>query len=88
MELGKDVIIGVSVNNTMGITGNGYSLGKLIESAQEAEAMGFDAIWVHDGMTGRRTTAAFDPTNVLTSVAVKTKRLRLATGIYIPHGGI
>ncbi len=85
MELGKDVIIGVSVNNTMGITGKVYGLSELIEASQEAEAMGFDAIWVHDGMTGRRTSAAFDPTNVLTAVAAKTKRLLLATGVYIPH---
>ncbi len=35
MELGKDVIVGVSVNNTLGITGKGYSLSQLLTAARE-----------------------------------------------------
>ena len=58
MALGDEIIIGTSINNTMGITGKGYDLRQLVDAAVEAEAMGFDAVWVHDALTGRRTTAA------------------------------
>lgn len=85
MELGDDLIAGVSINNVTGITGHGYELRDLMRAAREAEAMGFDAVWVHDGMFGRRTTAAYDPTAVLTAVAAQTERIRLCTGILIPQ---
>ena len=85
MELGNEIIAGVSINNVTGITGKRYELRDLMRAAREAEAMGFDGVWVHDGMTGRRTTAAYDPTAVLTAVAAQTERIRLCTGILIPH---
>ena len=85
MTLGQDIIVGCSINNTLGITGKSYDLKQLLKAAREAEAMGYDAVWVHDGMTGRRTTASFDPTNVLTAVAAQTTRIHLCTGILIPH---
>ena len=85
MQIGDEIIAGVSINNVTGITGKSYELHDLLRAGREAEAMGFDAVWVHDGMMGRRTTAAFDPPAVLTAVAAQTKRIRLCTGILIPH---
>jgi hypothetical protein len=85
MALGDDLVIGVSVNNVTGITGKTYTIHDLIHAGVEAEAMGFDAIWVHDAMMGRRTTAAYCPINALTAVAAQTKTLKLCTGILTPQ---
>lgn len=85
MALGQEIIVGTSINNTMGITGQGYDLHKLLGAAREAEAMGFDAVWVHDALGGRRTTAAYCPIGALTAAAAQTKRIRLCTGILIPQ---
>ncbi|MBV9521727.1 MAG: LLM class flavin-dependent oxidoreductase [Alphaproteobacteria bacterium] len=85
MGLGDTLIIGVSVNNVTGISGKSYALADLLHAAIEAEAMGFDAIWVHDAPLGRRTLAAHDPLTILAAVAAKTSRLRLGTGILTPQ---
>ena len=58
MALGNEIIIGTSINNTMGITGQGYDLRQLVNASREAEAMGFDAVWVHDALGGQRSSAA------------------------------
>ena len=85
MALGNEIIIGSSINNTMGITGKSYNLPQLLHAGREAEAMGFDAVWVHDALGGRRTTAAYCPIGALTAVAAQTKRIKLCTGILIPQ---
>jgi coenzyme F420-dependent glucose-6-phosphate dehydrogenase len=85
MALGNEIIIGTSINNTMGITGRSYDLPQLLHAAREAEAMGFDAVWVHDALGGRRTTAAYCPIGALTAAAAQTSRIRLCTGILIPQ---
>ena len=85
MAFSDEIIIGTSINNTMGITGKGYDLLQLVNAAVEAETMGFDAVWVHDALTGRRTTAAYCPIHALTAVAMRTKRIKLCTGILIPQ---
>lgn len=83
--LGRDLIIGVSANNVTGITGKTYGLADLVRAAREAEAMGFDAVWVHDAPLGRRTLAAYDPVSVLAAIAGVTTRIALCTGILTPH---
>jgi len=85
MALGDEIIIGSSINNTMGITGKSYDILQLLHAAREAEAMGFDAVWVHDALGGRRTTAAYCPIGALTAVAAQTSRIKLCTGILIPQ---
>ena len=85
MTLGDEIIIGSSINNTMGITGRSYDLPQLLHAAREAEAMGFDAVWVHDALGGRRTTAAYCPIGALTAAAAQTSRIKLCTGILIPQ---
>jgi len=84
-RLGRDVIVGVSINNVTGITGKRYDLADLIEAARLAETLGFDAVWVHDAPLGRRTLAAFDPVTVLAAVAGVTRHIHLCTGIITPH---
>ena len=85
MSLGSEIVIGSSINNTMGITGRSYDLRQLLGAAREAEAMGFDAVWVHDALGGRRTTAAYCPIGALTAAAGQTRRIKLCTGILIPQ---
>ena len=85
MSLDNEIVIGSSINNTMGITGRSYDLPQLLHAGREAEAMGFDAVWVHDALGGRRTTAAYCPIGALTAVAAQTKRIKLCTGILIPQ---
>lgn len=85
MRFGNEVIVGVSVNNLTGITGGKYELPELLRAAVEAEAMGFDAVWVHDAPLGRRTTAAYDPINVLSLIGGRTKDILLGTGILTPQ---
>lgn len=78
-------MVGVSLNNLGGITGRGYTLQDLMRYAREAEAMGFDAVWVHDAPGGRRTVAAYDPPVVLSAVAGCTERVLLCSGVIAPH---
>lgn len=85
MAFGDEIIIGTSINNTMGITGRSYDIPQLLLAAREAEAMGFDAVWVHDALGGRRTTAAYCPIGALTAAAAQTSRIKLCTGILIPQ---
>ena len=85
MALGNEIVVGTSINNTMGITGRSYDMLQLLHAAREAEAMGFDAVWVHDALGGRRTTAAYCPIGALTAAAAQTARIRLCTGILIPQ---
>jgi alkanesulfonate monooxygenase SsuD/methylene tetrahydromethanopterin reductase-like flavin-dependent oxidoreductase (luciferase family) len=85
MDLKTGVVVGVSINNTTGITGKSYELSDLVRAGVEAEAMGFDAIWVHDAPLGRRTTAAYDPVAILSYLGGLTKRIALCTGIIMPH---
>jgi alkanesulfonate monooxygenase SsuD/methylene tetrahydromethanopterin reductase-like flavin-dependent oxidoreductase (luciferase family) len=85
MDLNDRVIVGVSINNATGITGKTYDIPDLVRAGVEAEAMGFDAIWVHDAPLGRRTTAAYDPIAVLSYIGGATRSIVLATGILMPH---
>jgi alkanesulfonate monooxygenase SsuD/methylene tetrahydromethanopterin reductase-like flavin-dependent oxidoreductase (luciferase family) len=85
MDLSSRVRIGVSLNNVTGITGKTYELTDLIAAGVEAEAMGFDLVWVHDAPLGRRTTAAYDPTVVLAHLAGATRNVLLGSGILMPH---
>lgn len=81
----EELIFGVSINNVTGITGKAYTVNDLIHAGVEAEALGFDAVWVHDAMMGRRTTAAYCPITALTAIAARTRTLRLCTGILTPQ---
>jgi coenzyme F420-dependent glucose-6-phosphate dehydrogenase len=79
------VVFGVSLNNLSGITGHRYTIRDVVRAAREAEAMGFDAVWVHDAPGGRRTVAAYDPVAVLSAIAGCTERVLLCSGILSPH---
>lgn len=81
----KDVMVGVSINNVTGITGKRYEIPDLVRAASEAEAMGFDAVWVHDAPLGRRTLAAYDPVTLLATIAGRTRDIALCTGIITPY---
>lgn len=84
-KLGRDLVVGVSLNNLSGITGQSYSVADVIANAREAEAMGFGAVWVHDAPQGRRTVAAFDPVAMLAAIAAVTTDVLIGSGIIAPH---
>src|SRR5690606_2606377 len=77
--------IGVSLNNLRGITQRSYGLADVLAAAREAEALGFDAVWLHDAPLGRRTVASYDTPLLLGAIASVTERVRLCTGILQPH---
>jgi len=79
------VVVGVSLNNLSGITGHRYTIRDVLRTARDAEAMGFDAVWVHDAPGGRRTVAAYDPVVVLSAIAGCTERALLCSGVLTPH---
>jgi coenzyme F420-dependent glucose-6-phosphate dehydrogenase len=78
-------MIGVSINNLTGITGHTYGLDEMIRAAVAAEDLGFDGIWVHDALFGRRTMASYDSVSILAAIAGRTRTLKLCTGILQPH---
>lgn len=85
MAFSDELMIGVSINNLTGITGFGYGPREMLQAAQEAEAMGFDGVWVHDAPLGRRTVASYDAVSILSAIASRTEKLKLCTGILQPH---
>lgn len=76
-----DVDIGVSVNYLT----QDYELRDTIDGARRAEALGLDAVWVHDAPLGRRTMAAWDPVTILSAVGAATEEIKLCTGIIQPQ---
>ncbi|MGH2872519.1 MAG: LLM class flavin-dependent oxidoreductase, partial [Solirubrobacteraceae bacterium] len=78
-------IIGVSLNNLLGITSHTTKIADVLAAAREAEALGFDAVWLHDAPLGRRTVASYDTPMLLGAIAAVTERVRLCTGILQPH---
>lgn len=60
-----------------------------IELAKEAEALGFDSIWVSDhvvvpdGQVGRFSSVFYDPFVLLTAIASETESLKLGTSLII-----
>jgi alkanesulfonate monooxygenase SsuD/methylene tetrahydromethanopterin reductase-like flavin-dependent oxidoreductase (luciferase family) len=85
MPLWDTPLVGVSINNLTGITGHQYDLPQMLRAAQEAEALGFDGVWVHDAPLGRRTMASYDSVSILSAIASRTSTLKLCTGILQPH---
>jgi alkanesulfonate monooxygenase SsuD/methylene tetrahydromethanopterin reductase-like flavin-dependent oxidoreductase (luciferase family) len=63
----------------------------IFEAAGEAEAYGFDSVWVRDHIVFRphdlegTDRSFFEPFSVLHAVAAKTERIRLGTGSLIPY---
>jgi len=64
---------------------------RLVESAQQVERYGFDAVWVRDHLVFHphghedQDRTHVDPFVVLSAIAAVTRRLILATGSLIPH---
>lgn len=85
MSFSDELMIGVSINSLSGITGEAYGIPEMLRAAQDAEAMGFDGVWVHDAPLGRRTVASFDSVEILAAIAARTSRLKLCTGILQPQ---
>jgi alkanesulfonate monooxygenase SsuD/methylene tetrahydromethanopterin reductase-like flavin-dependent oxidoreductase (luciferase family) len=76
------MMIGVSLNN---IASDAYGVRDLVKAAIEAEAMGYDVVWLADAPLGRRTLAAWDMVSILAAIAMRTSTIKLGTGILQPH---
>lgn len=73
--------VGVSLNYLR----KDYELADMVKGAKLAEELGFDVVWLHDAMLGRRTMATWDPVSIMSTIAAETEEIELATGILQPH---
>lgn len=55
--------------------------GPLLALAEQAEAAGFDSVWVGDSITAR---PRHEPLTLLAAVAARTRRVRLGTAVLLP----
>lgn len=53
----------------------------LLELAQRAERLGFDAVWVGDSLLAR---PRHDPLTLLAAVAARTRKVTLGTAVFLP----
>ena len=77
------VEFGIYVNNRAAVfLGEGYRLDMLLRAAEVAEELGFDFVSVGDSILAK---PRYMPIPVLSNIAARTRRIRLATGILQPH---
>ena len=75
--------LGIYVNNRAAVfLGESYSLDNLLKAAVLAEDAGFDFVSVGDSILAK---PRYMPIPVLSAIAVRTERIKLATGILQPH---
>ena len=55
--------------------------GQIVDLAEQAEALGFDSVWVGDSVLAR---PRFEPLTTLAAVAARTQRVRLGTAVLLP----
>ena len=74
---------GIYVNNRAAVfLGEAFSLERLLEAAEAAEAYGLDFVSVGDSILAK---PRYMPVPVLSAIAARTRRIKLATGILQPH---
>jgi alkanesulfonate monooxygenase SsuD/methylene tetrahydromethanopterin reductase-like flavin-dependent oxidoreductase (luciferase family) len=73
---------GLYLNNRGAVFIPDYSLDRLLDQAQEAEALGFHSVWAGDSLLAK---PRYDPIIVLTAVAARTRTIKLGTGILQNH---
>jgi alkanesulfonate monooxygenase SsuD/methylene tetrahydromethanopterin reductase-like flavin-dependent oxidoreductase (luciferase family) len=77
------VQFGIYVNNRAAVfLGAAFSLDRLLDAAVAAEAAGFDFVSVGDSILAK---PRYMPIPVLSAIAARTRRVKLATGILQPH---
>jgi probable F420-dependent oxidoreductase len=55
--------------------------GQIVDLAEQAEALGFDSVWVGDSVLAR---PRFEPLTTLAAVAARTRRVKLGTAVLLP----
>lgn len=63
----------------IGFTGSPFSVGEIVEYAKMSERAGIDSLWVAEDYFLR------DAVSILSSVALSTEKIKLATGIISPY---
>ena len=54
---------------------------QILDLAEQAEALGFDSVWVGDSVLAR---PRFEALTTLAAVAARTQRVRLGTAVLLP----
>ena len=57
------------------------NFGQILDLAEQAEALGFDSVWVGDSVLAR---PRFEPLTTLAAVAARTRRVKLGTAVLLP----
>jgi probable F420-dependent oxidoreductase len=73
--------VGVLLPTREGIMSGRPDTGPLLAMAENAEAAGFDSIWIGDSITAR---PRHEPLTLLAAVAARTRRVRLGTAVLLP----
>src|SRR5574341_31856 len=55
--------------------------GQILELAEQAEALGFDSVWVGDSILAR---PRFEPITTLAAIAARTRRVKVGTAVLLP----
>lgn len=77
------VQLGIYVNNRAAVfLGEKYTMDDMLAAAVRAEALGFDFVSVGDSILAK---PRYMPIPVLSAIAARTSRVKLATGILQPH---
>lgn len=80
--MGK-INFGAFVNNRQSVAqGDYYPLTRLVEAALLCEDLGYESVWVGDSPLAK---PRYEPITTLAAIAMRTTRVKLATGILQPH---
>ncbi|HZW58361.1 MAG TPA: LLM class flavin-dependent oxidoreductase [Nitrososphaerales archaeon] len=60
---------------------HGFETSRVIEMAESIEAAGYDSVWVGDSVL---TKPRLEPLSTLAAIAMRTKRVKLGTAVYLP----
>jgi alkanesulfonate monooxygenase SsuD/methylene tetrahydromethanopterin reductase-like flavin-dependent oxidoreductase (luciferase family) len=71
---------GVNVNNREPLLAPDYSLADLLDAAQLVEEVGFDSVWVGDGLFSK---PRHEPLALLAAISQRTRRVKLGTACLV-----
>ena len=73
--------VGVLLPTREAVMSGRHEIAPLLAMAEEAEASGYDSVWVGDSILAR---PRFEPLTLLAAVAARTRRVALGTAVLLP----